>query len=468
MHTITNLVLGAAASLALATGAAYPAAAQTHGAVIASDYVSAGTVGLLDLADPWPVTADLASIHADAAGRWHDGLVYIVNRAGGDNVQVLDPASDLTVVRQYSLGLGRNLQDIAFLDDGTALVSCYDTAELLHVDPQTGDILDIVATGGFADADGLPETNRLHRLGDRVFLTCERLDRDNWYAPVGDSYLLVLDVATLSWVDCDPVQPGVQGIRLAAANPTTDIVRDGDRLLVGCTGYYALLDGGVDVIDPAALLSLGLEITEAALGGDVVALTGGPAGRRHVIASSTSFATSVKAYRPGGGIQVLASSSAYDHAAVAWDGGQLVFVADRALGSAGVRVFDATSGVELTTAPVATGLPPALFILPDAAAVPVLDLPGAGLAMAAPWPNPANPSSTVAFTAPAATSVLVRLVDLRGRLVRQATVTVGPDGNGRWTFDGRDHRGRPAASGVYRCVVEGAGGFAARSLTIVR
>jgi hypothetical protein len=460
MRTTMILILGV-----LAVGSA---TAQTQGVVLSTDYVSAGTAGLVDLADPWTVSPDLASTHADAVGRWHDGLVYVVNRAGADNIQVLDPGAGLAVVRQYSLGLGRNLQDIAFLDDGTAYVSCYDTTELLHVDPVTGAILHVVSTASFADADGLPETNRLHARDGLLYLTCERLDRDGWYAPVGDSYLLVLETASRTWVDCDPVQPDVQGIRLAAANPTTDLVLDGDRLLVGCTGYYALLDGGVDVIDLDQRVSLGLEVTEAALAGDVVALAGGPDGRRHAIVSSTSFATSVKAYRAGDGIDLLAAAGAYDHAGLAWDGGGLVFVADRALGAAGVRVYDASSGAELTTSPVGTGLPPGTIVLPAPTAVPVIDLRGAGLSVAAPWPNPANPSTTVAFTAPAGAAVTLRLVDLRGRLVRQERLIADASGQGRWTFDGRGRDGRPVASGVYRCVVEGAGGFAARSLTIVR
>ena len=450
----------------LALGAT--AGAQTHGVVITTDFTSAGSVGLMAMSEPWTVTADLAAVHPDATGRWHEGLVYIVNRAGADNVEVLDPADQLAVVRQFSLGLGRNLQDIAFRADGTAYVSCYDTAELLHVDPQTGAILDVISTAAFADADGLPETGRLHLRGERLFVTCERLDRDSWYAPVGDSYLLVLDTVGGDWVDCDATLPGVQGILLAAPNPYTEIVADGGLLLVGCNGYYGVLDGGVDAIDPVALVSLGLEVTESELAGDVVELAGGPDGRRHVIVSSTSFVTSVQAYRVGGGIQTVTTGTAYDHAHLAWDGDALLFVADRALGAAGVRVFDAASGTELTTAPIGTGLPPARIVLPAPAAVPVADLPPASLSLAPPWPNPANPLTRLAFRAPADAAVTLRLVDLRGRLLRREALRADGEGRGTWVFDGRDRHGRPVASGTYRCVIEGDGGFAARSLTIVR
>ena len=460
--TGTNLRLTLAVATLLVAAAA---AAQNTGAVIATDYVSSGSVARLQMEAPFAVAADVAAIHNDASGRWHDGLLYVVGRAGADHIQVLDPDQDFATVRQFSLGLGRGLRDIAFRDDGTALVSCYDAAELLHVDPQTGAILQIISTAAFADADGLPETGWLLLRDGRLFVTCERLDRDNWYSPVGDSYLLVLDAATLTWIDCDAQAPGVQGILLAAPNPYTEIApTDDGRLLVGCNGYYAVADGGVDVIDPVTLTSLGLEMGEAALGGDIVDLAA-HGQRRFAVISDSSFTTRVVAF--GGGVTTVHQGAGYDHADIAV-GGDLLYVADRRLGAAGIRVFDAVSLAELTTGPVSCGLPPALVLLPTQTAVPVLDLPGAGLQLAAPWPNPCNPQATVALTAPAGAEVTLRVVDMRGRAVRRVGLDVGADGAATWTFDGRDQAGRALPSGVYRCVAEGAGGFAARSLTLVR
>ena len=474
------------------------ARAQSLGAVLASDYNSSAHVHGLQMSSPYAVTGPGEPVYHDAVARWHDGLLYVVNRGGADNVQVLDPAQDFATVRQFSLGLGRNLQDIGFASDGTAWVSCYDTAELLHVDPQTGDILHVVSTAAFADADGLPETGWLLVHDDVVYLGCQRLDRDGWYAPVGDSYLLVLDHATRQWLDADPSLPGAQGILLGAANPYGRIVVDGDRLLVACVGWYGVQDGGVDVIDPAARVSLGLEATEAELGGDLVGLDTDAHGR-FVVVTDADWTTHVKTYQPGapgepaGPITVIHAGSGYDHADLACDGDFQLFIASRELGHAGVRVFDTATGAELTTAPVGTGLPPALLAIPRTdGPVGVGDdlagggvVPSAALTMAAPWPNPANPATRVALSAPAGATVALRVIDLRGRLVRSATVTADGSGQATWSFDGRDARGRDLPSGVYRCVAELAGGggasagggaagggslagFAARSLTIVR
>lgn len=463
----STVLLAGLAAAALAAPAA-SAAAQDRVAVIAGDFNSVAYVTGLGVEAPWsaaPVPGE--PVHHDAVLRWHDGLAWVVNRGGADNLQALDPAAGFDTVRQFSLGLGRNLQDIAFRSDGTAYVSCYDTTELLRVDPATGQILQVISTAAFADADGLPETSWLHLRGDRLFVTCQRLDRDNWYAPVGDSYLLVLDTATSAWLDCDPGRPGVQGIRLAASNPYAPVQAADDRLLVACTGTFGLQDGGVDVIDPVSLASLGLEMTEATLGGDLVdvAATGAA---RHVIVADAGWVTRVKRYTPGGAPVTVLTGQGYDHADIAGDGGFQLFVADRRLSAPGVRVVDAVSGAELTGSPIATGLPPALVIPPPRGATAPVALGPSSLALDLPWPNPANPLARFAFTAPPAQAVALRLFDLRGRLVREAQVVAGADGRGAWEFDGRDTAGRAVASGVYRCVVQTGDGFAARSFTVVR
>ncbi|MBM4132094.1 hypothetical protein FJ250_13900, partial [bacterium] len=462
------VVVAVVAAAVVAAAPVAAAAAPDRVAVIAGDFNSVAYVTGLGLEAPWsaaPVPGE--PVHHDAVLRWRDGLAWVVNRGGADNIQVLDPAAGFDTVRQFSLGLGRNLQDIAFRADGTAYVSCYDTAELLHIDPQAGQILQVISTAAFADADGLPETGWLLARGGRLFVTCQRLNRDNWYAPVGDSYLLALDMDANTWLDCDAGRPGVQGLRLAAANPYAPVQVSGDRLLVGCTGYYGLRDGGVDVVDPDALVSLGLEITETALGGDLVDLEATEASR-HVIVADSAWVTRVRRYAPGVAPVTVLVGQAYDHADIAWDGGFQLYVADRRLAQPGVRVFDVVSGAQLTTAPIATGLPPALVIPPPAGAAAPVGLIPSALALDLPWPNPANPLTRFAFTAPPSRAVELRLLDLRGRLVREVRLVTGPDGRGAWEFDGRDAAGRAVPSGIYRCVVQTGEGFAARSFTVIR
>ncbi len=74
-----------------------------------------------------------------------------------------------------------------------------------------------------------------------------------------------------------------------------------------------------------------------------------------------------------------------------------------------------------------------------------------------PSPNPFNPATVVRFELPERMDVTLRVLDVRGRVVR--TLLVGPAGPGRLElrFDGRDDRGRILATGVYHLVLEGEG-----------
>lgn len=462
-----NRVLALALPLMLAillTATASPA--QTGPWVLTTDYSLFGGLRALAPAAPWTASANLATVPGDAVGRHHQGLVYVVGRGGSNLIQVYDPAAGFSLVREFSLGAGLNPQDIAFAPDGTAYVSCYDAAVLLRVDTATGAVLESFSTAAYADADGLPETAWMLAQGDRLYITCQLLDRGNWYSPVGAGKLLVFDMGNREWLPAVP---------LTGADPYTPIrpYQDADgrpMLTVGCVGYYALLDGGIDLVDPATGLSEGLLATETQLGGDI--LTYVFLGNRWVFAliSSPSFTTSlVRLDLADAQRTVLDQSTGYTHADLAFDGDFQLFVADRTTGAAGVRVFDAGSGAELTSSPVPTGLPPFQFIMPqEDGAAPAALVPAAGLALGAAYPNPCNPSARVPVTGPAGSRVQVTVIDLAGRRVADHGVPLDAAGHGEFVFTGVDDRGRSLPAGVYRVTARQGAGWAGRSLVLVK
>ncbi len=440
------------AVLPLVCALAAPAAAWDEFIVLTTDFATFGGVTRVDRDAPWSAEVDAATISSDAVGRWHDGRYFVVNRSAS-NIQVLDPAQGMATVLQFSVGVGRNPQDIAFSPDGRAFVSCYDEALLLEVDPVVGGVVGSWSTAGFADADGLPETGWMLAVGDRLFIACQRLDRDHWWGPVGPGRLLVFDMATASW-DAPVVLTG------ANPSPPPSLSYDGTHLLVPTVGWYGLLDAGLETVDLAILGSSGLLVTEQSLGGEIVdAVSTGP-GRAWAIVGDTSFHTKLKTFDPdGGGTPVtVASSNGYDFADLAWDGADLIYLCDRTTGAAGLRVFDQSSGAELTTSRIATGRPPFQAVLPleaGSTAAPVLPLAG-GAVLGAPWPNPANPRTTfVAETAPGDV-VAFAVLDLRGRRLRGERRTAGANGRAVWEFDGCDRDGRPLPSGVYQASATGA------------
>lgn len=108
-----------------------------------------------------------------------------------------------------------------------------------------------------------------------------------------------------------------------------------------------------------------------------------------------------------------------------------------------------------------------LFIgLPNAVAAP--PLAAAGLTLEAPWPNPASPVSSLAFTLVREAAVDLGVFDLRGR--RLATLLAETRGAGRHVirWQGLDDDGRVLASGVYLLKLQADGEQASAKLLLRR
>jgi probable HAF family extracellular repeat protein/T5SS/PEP-CTERM-associated repeat protein len=94
--------------------------------------------------------------------------------------------------------------------------------------------------------------------------------------------------------------------------------------------------------------------------------------------------------------------------------------------------------------------------------------PGSSLLQVGAYPNPFHTSTNISFTLAKATPVSIRVFTVTGALVR--TLVDGPVNAGDQvrTWDGRDTRGRDVSSGIYFCVVEGAGESVTRKLVRVK
>ncbi len=100
----------------------------------------------------------------------------------------------------------------------------------------------------------------------------------------------------------------------------------------------------------------------------------------------------------------------------------------------------------------------------------VAELPGgtAGVVFTRASPNPFNPRTTLAFRAPVAARIQVRLCDARGRLVRSLFDEVVTAGEHTVPWDGRDDRGRDLASGIYLVQVLGPQGASSGTVTLLK
>jgi DNA-binding beta-propeller fold protein YncE len=463
-------------------GSAVPV--ETRAYVTATDWTT-GTLGAVTLASR-AVSADVASIHSDATLRWWGGKLYVVNRYGQDNIQVIDPAQGYATLRQFSTGNGSNPQDIAVVSATKAYVTCLALSQVLIVNPSAGTVTGSIPLTAFADGDGPPDAARMAIADGCLFVALQRLVN---FAPAETSMVALIDLATDALIDNDLARPGIQGIPLTGRNPVTTFELDpyGRRLLIGCAGAYGVNDGGVEAIPlPASgvvtagsrLASSGFIITEQALGGDVSDIAFLSPTHAYAIVSDASYNASVVSWSPASG-QKLATvfapggfSLADMTASVARDE---LWVSDNDPYSPGLRVFRCSTEA-LIAGPLPTGLPPnqITFDRDDVSFAPMLTdvapvtIPASGLALSAPWPNPARDRVALNLTMAHPGPVVAEVLDPAGR--RVATLVAGgpPSRETTLEWDLRDELGNQVRPGVYVMTIRQGDRTAVRKIVAVR
>ena len=449
---------------------AAPAPARAARAYVVESDFSTGSFSAVDAATRVP-SCDVASVHSDARVRWYNGRVYVVNRFGADNIEVLD-GTTYGLVRQFSVGNGSNPYDIAFASPTHAYVTRYETSDLWIVNPATGTHDGTISLAALADADGIPEMDHLLVVGPLLFVSLQRVDRNNGFQPTDSSLVAVIDTRTDQLVDCDAAHPGVQGILLPRTNPVTPFVFDEPRtrLYLGCAGRYGEPDGGIVRLDPAALVADGVAAREDSLGGDVLDIAWHDDARAYAIVSDPAFNTQLIRWSPvtGRRLDTLYSPGGFSLAdAELTPSGSEVWVCNSSFGSPGIRVFStATQG--LVAGPIACTLPPQGLTF-DAATSQVAGVEGRGapaLALAAPAPNPARGPVRLALEVPAAGMLSVTILDVAGRHVRDLSRAVAP-GPAELAWDLRDQAARRVPPGLYFASVRLGAARAARAILVL-
>jgi len=436
--------------------------------ITTTDY-STGSSSVIYLDGSYTTERNVESICSDAVARFHDGLVYVVNRMGCDNIQVLDPSNGFSTVRQFSVGTGSNPQDIVIVSDTKAYVSRGNETGLLIVDPSTGAHLGTIDLSRFSDADGIPEMSCMIPVGDLLFVSIQRLDQNNYWLPVPPSYLAVIDTRTDTLYDCDPDAPGVQAVELTGTDPFGELHFDPYTGLVYFTsvGWWGMQDGGIERVDPSTCESLGFLLTETAAGGDIndVILFSPSIG--YAVVTDADFNNLLVRFDPSTGAltDTLYAPGGYVLADIEISPGGELFLCDRTATSPGIRIYNAVSGIA-TAGPIDVGLPPfdivfSVQVQTDA------DTPAAAT-LRCNYPNPFNPTTVIPFSLRSGGMAELVIYDASGRRVRGLVNGALPAGGHEAIWDGKDDRGRPVASGVYFARLGYTGGCATLKLVLVR
>jgi DNA-binding beta-propeller fold protein YncE len=464
-----NRSLCTAAAFALLLLAA-PDARAARAYVVESDFAT-GSFGSVN-ATTKAASCNVASVHSDSRVRWYNGRVYVINRFGADNIQVLD-GTTYALVKQFTVGNGANPYDIAFASATKAYVTRYESTDLWRVDPTTGAHIGTVSLAGLADADGIPEMDRLVMVGPLLFVSLQRVNRNAGFQPTDSSLVAVVDTRIDALVDCDASNAGVQGILLPRTNPVTPFVFDEPRtrLYLGCAGFYGSPDGGIVRVDPVNLVADGVAASEDSLGGDVLDLAWHDETRAYAITSDASFNTKLIHWSPATGRRTgtLYSPGGFSlsDTEVTPDGSE-VWVANSSFGSPGLRVFATATDLPVGGAITCTLPPQGITFDAATGQVAGVNTRGARVGLAPVYPNPTRDGVTLAWRSSNGGELAIDILDVAGRRVAGWTRVTAADGADVVRWDLRDTAGGKVAPGLYLARVRGAGGVASRPIFVVR
>lgn len=325
--------------------------------VVAGDFITPGFSGVMSKLElsSMQMTQNVApagAIGSDPVLRKLGNELFVVNRAGGNSVTILDAAS-LAVKDQLGIGAGSNPQDVATFA-GKLFVPAMGTKGVVVATrgSSTTTTIDLSAL----DPDGLPDCVSAYRVGNDIYVACGLLDES--FTPRGPGKVAVIDAVNLT----------VRAtITLATPNPFGVFTELPDNAgLVIPTFDFAGTAGRCleQIATGAAPFSKGCLVQNAAVGGYIVRALPQKLGESQMlwmIVNNGNFSAE-KAWLWG---YDLTTSTLWDAPItpdtqvltdVAVCPNDLIVVADKTTSANGLRVYEGAT--EKTTQPLAVGLRP--------------------------------------------------------------------------------------------------------------
>ena len=341
-----------------------PTAPITRAVVVAGDF-NPGSPGVMSVVDVAAGTiqtnvAPAGAIGEDPILRHVGDELFVVNRAAGNNVTILD-ATSFALVEQLGTGTGSNPQDVAVVGD-TLFVATFGGTGLVALTRGSSTITPIDL--GADDPDGKPNCSSVYRSGQNLFVACGLLDDTMQFLPPrGPARVYVVSVAT---------KQIVQTLTLSTNNPIalleeipTFAPNAGDLVLP--TVDFSTGEGCVERISTTTPAAAGCLVTNADLGnfagrvafhavefsGPVAPLVIPPMMYAVVPAADFSGSDVIPFEMSGGTVQgKLNTVGVIGDVATCADG--TIVVSDTTMANAGVRIF----GGNVFGEPLAVGLRP--------------------------------------------------------------------------------------------------------------
>lgn len=343
------------------TGAAQPDAADPTGdgspasptAIAVSGTFAPGEPGVMSKLDVDALevavrVAPNGAVAEDPILRVLGDELFVVNRAAGNNVTILD-ASTYAVQEQLATGAGSNPQDVAVV--GSKLyVPGFGTAGVVVATrgSTTTSTIDLSAL----DPDGKPDCVSAFAVGADVYVACELLDAN--FSARGPGKVVVIDSAT------DTVRAT---LTLSTANPFGVFAQlpDGRLVIPTVPSFGDVTSGCIEAITPGATPTAGGCLVQSTALGGFPARLAVTEGLLWIVASSfdTGPVGRLQGYDLAAGTlwpePVTPASQLVVDVAPCPNG--KVVVADQTTAANGLRVYEGAT--EVTTAPLSIGIAPA-------------------------------------------------------------------------------------------------------------
>jgi hypothetical protein len=324
---------------------------------VAGDFSAAGVFSTLDLPSLTVTIDAIAGVAGpDPIVRRLGEELFIVNRAGGDNVTIIDAITH-DLIAQHAVGAGANPQDVAVFAD-TLFVPALAEPGVVAIDRSNGNssVIDLSSL----DVDGHPNCVSAYVVDGRVFVACGVLDET--YTPRGNGKLAVIDATThvhLTTLDLPVANP------LGLLQPAAATGLAARQLLLGTVPDYQDFSSGcllsiTATASPTATCLLSNQLmggyanhVESSADGEQLwlAVNGFSADDFSPFGNLRSYDVTTATLSPtpiSGGTQIIVDF------AVCPSG--VVVAADRSQGESGLRVYEA--GAEVTASPLSIGMPP--------------------------------------------------------------------------------------------------------------
>src|SRR3989339_70888 len=326
----------------------------THIAFTTSVAFTEGDLGYLG-EDADTCTGGGIGLSGDAAVFSYQNALYVIDRTNSVLTRLEGGVDTPNVAYQSNVGTGSNPKNILFISSTKAYITRYNIASLLIINLETGDstghisLAPYVAFAGTDSAKTAPQMDAGCIVAGKVYIACQRLDPDAWFAIADTSLVLVINGST------NAVE---KAIRLSLRNPV-DMKANGGKLYVSCVGAYGINDGGIEVINLATGASEGVIIDEAGFYGDMTnfILSGS---RGFMMAGAMvggEYLTKIVPFDLSDSTVDAALSYISDGFGGLATDNEYVYVGERGGSTPGIVVIDPVTGVKVK-GPIATGMAP--------------------------------------------------------------------------------------------------------------